>query len=144
MRVLLDLSTLTELRRPRGNEAVKEAIALISDEDLYLSALVVGEISKGITSLPDGRRKRALSAWLTTLESQFADRILAVDIETAHLWGEITGRLLKSARTLSAVDGLVAATALRHGLRIMTRHAARFEGTGVLIVDPWEEHESAS
>ena len=76
MRVLLDICALAELRHPRGNEAVKAAVALIPDDDLYLSALIVGEIARGVALLPDGRRKRALNAWLITLESQFADRIL--------------------------------------------------------------------
>ena len=56
---------------------MKAAVALIPDDDLYLSALIVGEVARGIALLPDGRKKRALNTWLTALESQFADRILA-------------------------------------------------------------------
>ena len=65
MRVLLDTCALAELRHPRGNPAVKAAVALIPDEDLFLSALIIGEIARGIALLPDGRKKRNLSSWLT-------------------------------------------------------------------------------
>jgi toxin FitB len=144
MRVLLDICVLAELRHPRGNKIVKAAVALIPDDDLYLSTLIVGEIARGIALLPNGRKKRALSSWLITLESQFADRVLAVDFETAQLWGEITARVQQTGQVLPAINGLLAATALRHGLHIMTRQPARFIATGVLIVDPWKEFENGN
>ncbi len=141
MRVLLDLCVLAELRHPQGNEAVKAAIALIPDDDLYLSVLMVGNIARAGTLLPNGRRKRELNNWLITLKSQFTDRILTVDFETAQLWGEINARVQQSGKSLPAVTGFIAATALRHGLHIMTRYPTKFAATGVLIVDPWKEFE---
>jgi len=144
MRVLLDLCVLAELRHPRGNEAVKATVALIPDDDLYLSAPSVGDIARAIALLPNGRRKRALSDWLITLKSQFADRVLAVDFETAQLWGEIQAQAQQSGEMLSTATGLIAATALRHGLHIMTRYPTRFTATGVLIVDPWSQFESGN
>ena len=144
MRVLLDICVLAELRNPQGNEAVKATVALIPDDDLYLSALIVGDIAGAIALLPNGRRKRALNDWLITLKSQFADRVLAVDFETAQVWGEIRGRVQQSGEALSTVTGLIAATALRHGLHIMTRYPTRFAATGVLIVDPWKQFESGN
>jgi toxin FitB len=144
MRVLLDICVLAELRHPQGNEAVKATVALIPDDDLYLSALIVGDIARVIILLPNGRRKRALSDWLITLKNQFADRVLAVDFETAQLWGEIRARVQQSGEVLSTVSGLIAATALRHGLHIMTRYPTRFSATGVLIVDPWKQFESGN
>lgn len=141
MRVLLDTCVLTDLRHPQGNEAVKAAITAIPDGDLYLSALMVGEIARSVALLPDGRRKRTLNSWLVMLKSRFAERLLAVDLETTYLWGEITARVQQSGQTLPVVHGLVAATALRHGLRIMTRYPERFMATGVLIVNPWKELE---
>ena len=141
MRLLLDLCALIELRSPKGNAGVKATIALVSDDDLYVSALTVGEISRGVALLPDGRKKRAFNGWLNALERQFAHRILPIDPEAAHLWGEITARLAQMGQVRPVIDTLVAATALRHGLGILTCHAARFEGIGVLIVDPWKASE---
>jgi predicted nucleic acid-binding protein len=142
MRVLLDTCALLELRDPRGNPAVKAVVALIPDDGLFLSALVSGEIARGIALLADGRKKRNLSTWLTTLEHQFTDRILPVDHETAHLWGDISARAQQAGLILSVVDGLLAATALRHGLHFMTHSTPGFAATGALIVDPWKEPES--
>jgi len=135
---LLDTCVLTELRQPEGHPAVKSAVAEILDADLYLSVLTVGEIAKGIGLLAAGRKKKALTSWLTGLETEFGDRILAIDIETARLWGELTARAQKSGIIIPGVDGLLAATALRHGLRVMTRNTGRFEASGALIIDPWE------
>jgi toxin FitB len=137
VRVLLDTCALAELRHPQGNAAVKAAVALISDDDLYLSVLVVGEIAKGVALLRDGRKKRDLDAWLTGLENQFAERILPVDRETARLWGDISARAQQASLVLPAIDGLLAATALRHGLHVMTRNKRHFAPTGALIIDPW-------
>jgi toxin FitB len=139
MRVLLDTCALAELRHPRGNPAVKAAVARIPDDELYLSALIVGEVARGVALLSDGRKKRALNSWLTALESQFADRILPVDQATAHLWGAISARIQQAGLMLTTVDGLLAATAVHHGLHVMTRKTIHFAATGALIVDPWKE-----
>jgi len=134
LRVLLDTCAVSELRKPKPDAAV---VAAIPTADLFLSVLSVSEIAKGIDLLADGKRKRELEAWLLELERDYADRLLAVDLETAHIWGEITARLQKAGQALAAVDGLIAATALRHGLHLMTRNEPDFAGTGVLVVNPW-------
>jgi predicted nucleic acid-binding protein len=144
MRVLLDTCVLTELRHPRGNGAVKAAVAPIPDNDLYLSALILGEIARGIGLLSNERKQRSLSTWLTTLKNQFADRILPVDHETAHLWGSLSARAQQAGLTLPVIDGLLAATALRHGLHVMTHNTIHFRAAGVLIIDPWKESEDGN
>jgi predicted nucleic acid-binding protein len=135
---LLDTCVLAELRRPEGHPAVKSAVAEIPDADLYLSVLTVGEIAKGIGLLAAGRKKKALTSWLTGLETKFGDRILTIDVETARLWGGITARAQKSGIIIPGVDGLLAAIALRHGLHVMTRNSRHFEASGALIIDPWQ------
>ena len=111
MRALLDTCVLSELRKPDGNPRVKAVVAELSDEDLYLSVLTVGEIAKGVALLAAGRKRRALASWLNGLETKFGDRILAVDAETARIWGELTARRQKAGEIIPAVDGLIAATA---------------------------------
>lgn len=138
MKSLLDTCVLAELRQPGGHPGVKASVAEIADADLYLSVLTIGEIAKGIGLLAAGRKKKALTSWLNGLETQFADRILVIDIETARLWGELTARAQKSGIIIPGIDGLLAATALRHGLRVMTRNTRHFEASGALIVDPWQ------
>jgi predicted nucleic acid-binding protein len=139
VKALIDTCVLAELRRPEGHPGVKAAIAEIPDADLYVSALTVGEVAKGIALLGASRKKRALASWLNGLEAKFADRILAVDAETARIWGELTARAQKAGVIVPAVDGLLAATALRNGLHVMTRNTRHFEASGALLLDPWRE-----
>ncbi len=139
MRSLLDACTVSELRKPDGHPAVKSAVAEIADSDLFLSVLTVGEIAKGVALLDPSPRKQALGSWLAGLETMFGDRILAVDFETARLWGELTARAQETGVVIPATDGLLAATALRHGLHIMSRNSRYFAASGVLILDPWQE-----
>jgi predicted nucleic acid-binding protein len=138
VKVLLDTCTLAEIRKPDGNPAVKSAVRELPDEDLYLSVLSVGEIVKGIAPLPAGKKKKALSSWLVALEGRFAERILGLDVETGRIWGELTARAQKSGIVIPAADGLLAATALRHGLHIMTRNTKHFKASGALVIDPWQ------
>jgi hypothetical protein len=111
----------------------------IADEDLYISVITGGEIIKGIELLEDGRRKRTLRSWLRTLERDYTDRLLSVDREAAHIWGELTAMAQKRGRVVSASDGLIAATARRHGLHVMTRNIDDFEPTGAMLINPWED-----
>lgn len=138
MKVLLDTCVLSELQNPRGHPRVKAAVSELADGELFLSVLIVGEIAKGIALLVAGRKKKSLTSWLTALETKFSDRILGIDVETSRVWGEITARAQKSGIVIPAVDGLLAATALRHGLHVMTRNSRHFEASGALIVDPWQ------
>jgi predicted nucleic acid-binding protein len=139
MKVLLDTCVLAELRHHQATPAVKSAVTVIADEDLYISVLIVGEIARAVASVSDIRKKRALNSWLTVLQRQFADRILPVDSEVAYLWGDISARARATGLILPAVDGLLAATALRHGLYVMTRLPTPIAAAGALTIDPWKE-----
>ena len=138
MKVLLDTCALSELRLPKPDAGVAGAIAELHNDDLFVSAITIGEIVKGVALLPDGQKKRILQSWLRTLERDYGDRLLPVDLETCRMWGELTAAAQKAGRTIPAGDGLIAATARRHGLHIMTRNTADFEPTGVPLLNPWE------
>lgn len=137
MRVLLDTCVLSELYKSSPNQGVKTEVNNINDEDLYLSVITIGEIKKGISLLPDSRRQRDLTAWFYKIEVDYKDRILAIDSETGIIWGEITANLQKKGLIIGTADGLIAATALRHGLHLMTRNLKDFQETGILLINPW-------
>ena len=138
MRVLLDTCVLSELRHPKGYPGVRQAVDALNEEELFLSVITIGEILKGVSLLRESPKRRALETWLKTLEHDYGDRLLSIDLETSRLWGELTASAQKAGRVVHATDGLIAATALRHGLRVMTRNTADFEPTGVLLLNPWE------
>jgi len=137
VRVLLDTCVLSELRRPRGDPGVRGAVDAIESENLFVSVISIGEIAKGIALLQESHNKRALEVWLQALERYYADRLLPIDLETSRIWGELTAAAQKAGRPVPASDGLIAATARRHSLHMMTRNTADFEATGVLLLNPW-------
>jgi predicted nucleic acid-binding protein len=143
VRALLDTCVLSELQRPNGNPSVRTQVEALADEQLFLSVITIGELTKGIALLSSGERKQQLSAWLAGLEHRYGSQILPIDIEVVHLWGEITARAQTQGIQIPASDGLIAATALRHGLEVMTRNSRHFAATGAVIIDPWSiNHES--
>jgi predicted nucleic acid-binding protein len=111
----------------------------LADENLFVSVVSIGEIVKGISLLRDSQHRRALQAWLQTLERHYADRLLPVDLEISRIWGELTAAAQKASKAVPGTDGLIAATARRHGLHVMTRNTGDFKATGVLLLNPWAD-----
>lgn len=139
MRLLLDTCVISEMRKTDANSSVKKLINETDESDMFISVISLGEIVKGISLLQEGKRKKELLSWIAGLERHFADRILEIDQEIAHIWGEITARAQRSGKTVPACDGLIAAIALRHGLHLVTRNGEDFKPTGVLFIDHWLE-----
>lgn len=137
MNYLTDTNVLSELHRANGSPAVRATITAIPAARLYMSAISVGEIARGITRLPPSAKRRDLQAWADRVELQYAGRILVVDEHVARRWGETASRLAAAGRTLHVPDGLIAATALVHDLTLLTRNVADFADTGVRVLDPW-------
>lgn len=140
MRTLVDTCVLSEAQRKRGNPQVRRRLEAIDEADLYLSVLTAGELKKGIEKLRASSRKRSLIEWFDQLMLFAQHRILPVDHETAVIWGEVAAQCEKMGQTIPAIDGLIAATALRHGLHLMTRNVAHFEPTGVMLINPWAKN----
>jgi predicted nucleic acid-binding protein len=137
MRVLLDTCVVSELWRKGGSEKVRKRVSLLKAKDSYVSVLTVGEITKGIYLLNESKKKRDLQKKLTLLESEYQENILTIDMEIIKIWGELLAFLQKKGKPIPVSDGLIAATATRHGLHIMTRNISDFEGTGSLLINPW-------
>jgi hypothetical protein len=127
------------VQRRQGNAQVRERFEALAEEDIYLSVLTLGELKKGIDKLKASAKKRTLAIWFDQLVLSADGRILPIDQETAVIWGEVAARTEKKGKSIPAVDGLIAATALRHGLHLMTRNVAHFELTGVMLINPWED-----
>ena len=136
MSYLLDTNVLSELRKgPRCNTHVAVRFAPVPDDEIYLSALVIGEIRRGIERLRsrDPRAAAALEGWLTQVITGYRGRILAVDQVVAEEWSRMT-----AIRPLSTVDCLLAATAKVYGLTLVTRNVTDIAATGVTYLNPFE------
>jgi predicted nucleic acid-binding protein len=112
-------------------------VAALSTKSLFLSVITIGEIAKGIGQMPEGRKKETLAAWFRNLSTIYQDRILGIDQETAEIWGELSAAAQRQGHSLPAADGLIAATAQRHGLHGATRDTRDFALAGVMIINPW-------
>lgn len=139
MKVLLDTCVISEIVRPKGSQRVKDRVTAIRSSDVFLSVITIGEMARGIALLPSGKKKSGYASGLLTLEQDYAERILPIDVEAARIWGEIDVLRKKSGHALSVPDGLIAATAIRNGLHVATRNVRDFESIGALIFNPWED-----
>lgn len=138
MKVLLDTNVLSEIRRSNANPHVVKRVREIGSENAYLSSITIGEIVYGIARLPDSQKRRDLAAWLIGIEKTYANRILPLDSETAHIWGQLAAQSEARGQTTSLQDAQIAATALHHGLHVMTRNVSDFQNTGAMLINPWE------
>jgi len=134
---LLDTNVLSELRkRGRCNQAVARWFAGIRSQEIYISVLVLGELRRGIESIRrrDSAGAEALDKWVEQLQDTHAERMLPVDARVAGIWGRIN-----VPDPMPAVDGLLAATALRHDLVLTTRNTSDVVRSGARLLNPWTE-----
>jgi len=135
MSYLLDTNVISELVRPKPAKAVLAWFDNIPSEALHISVLTLGEIRRGVENLPDGARREKLRLWLEhDLADWFDTRILPVDTAVADRWGRL---LALVGRPVPSIDSLLAATALHHELRIVTRNQKDFDYPGLEVVNPW-------
>jgi len=136
---LLDTNCISEVVRTKPEPRVLEWMEAAEESLLYLSVLTLGEIRKGAARLPQGKRRTHLESWLELdLQARFSGRILPIDGSIADRWGWLAAEAKRKGRALSAIDGLLAATALHHNLTIVSRNVSDFAGTQVPVANPWE------
>ncbi len=137
MSYLINTNVISEIVKSKPNKKVIAWMETISDEDLYLSVLTLGEIRKGIEKITDNtRRKEKLKIWLEQeLITWFNNRILVIDKDVVDCWGKLQA---EAKRPVSAIDSLIAATALRHDLTLATRNVSDFKYPLLEIINPWD------
>jgi toxin FitB len=136
---LLDTNVPSEMTRPHPQASVVRWLDEANDDELYFSVVSLGEILKGITVLPEGKRRRELQFWLDeTLRPWFQGRMLPVTELIGERWGMLSGHCRLAGTTLKVADGLIAATALEHDLTLVTRNVKDFAGLGVTLFNPWK------
>jgi len=135
---LVDTDVISEARKGnRGNAGVRAFFSQASEEgvELYLSAITIGELRQGVEKIRyrgDKPQARRLEQWLLRLTSVYADRILPLDEETAHVWGR-----LRVPNAENPLDKQIAATALIHDLVVVSRNVAHYALTGARVMNPF-------
>ena len=135
MSFLLDMNVVSELRKgERANSQVLEWFNEVADDEIHLTVLAIGELRRGVETIRkrDPVQAAALDRWVGRLVANHAERIVPVDGPVADRWGR-----LAAIRAASVIDTLMAATALEHGLVLVTRSVKDVAWTGVSYLDPF-------
>ncbi|MCP4669306.1 MAG: type II toxin-antitoxin system VapC family toxin [Deltaproteobacteria bacterium] len=138
MNYVLDTCVISELVKPRPAAKVVEWLGSIPAEQLFLSALTVGEIKRGMMMLPESKKKTRLISWFETLLTDYHDRIVPVDLAVAEAWGTLQARAEAAGQKMPIIDGYIAATASAYRMVIVTRNEEDFEGCHQDLVNPWK------
>ena len=138
MKYLLDTCVILELVKPTPNRKVVDWINELPSEALFLCVITIGEVRKGLTKLPDSRKKERLTLWLNTLLIEYSERIFFIDLMVCENWGVIRGNAEKAGTRMSTIDSLIAATAYTHNLTIVSRNENDFTLSNIPIINPWK------
>lgn len=137
---LLDTNVLSELRRRRPNANVVKFVAAQSLDALFLSSVAFMEIRFGIEMLEDAARRMEIHDWLThKLRPMFEGRVLEISEDVMLKWRLLLEKGRKRNHTFSQPDLILSATALHHGLTIVSRETREFEEAGAAVFNPWKE-----
>ncbi len=134
MSYLIDTVVLSELRKTNRSESVVNWFRSTRSVDIFLSVVTIGEIERGIKQQQRNNVEfsQELAKWLDGILLHYTDRILPISINVARRWGALSAEIGNSG-----ADILIAATALEHGLSVVTRNQRHFTPTGVPVVNPF-------
>jgi toxin FitB len=135
---LLDTNVLSELRRPKPEARVVRFVSGQSLDVLYVSVVTFAEIRFGIELVKDVNRRMELTDWLVhKLRPMFEDRVLEVTEDIMLKWRLLVEEGRKTGHTFAQPDLIIAATALHHGLTIVSRDTSEYEKANVPVFNPW-------
>jgi len=134
MMFLVDANVLSEPTKPVPDPRVVEWLEA-HEADFVVDSIVLGELYLGVLSLPRGRKRARLEQWFEAVVATVD--CVPWDAAVARRWAALVVGLRKKGLALPILDGMIAATALAHGLTVATRNTRDFARTGVEVVDPF-------
>lgn len=137
MKYLLDTCILSEPFKRQPSPQVIAWLRSVDQSSLYTPAVVIGEMCKGVEKMPASVRRGLLEKWLADYLRFYADNIVAFDAEVAMTWGKLVGRLQLEGMAPPVIDSQIAATALHHGMTLVTRNVRDMQATGVDVFNPF-------
>ena len=135
MRYLVDANVLSEPTKPVPNPRVLDWLRA-HERDIVIDPIILGELRFGILVLPKSKKRTALERWFDTGIERL--HCLPWEADTALTWAQLLARLRAAGRAMPTKDSLIAATALTHGLTVVTRNRVDFAKADMRIVDPFE------
>lgn len=140
---LLDTNVLSELRRPKSEVKVLTFVAAQPLDLLYVSSVTFAEIRFGIELLADANRRAELNDWLThKVRPMFEQRVLAISEDVMFKWRLLVEEGRKVGHTFSQPDLIIAATALHHGMTVVSRDVSDYQRAHVPVFNPWVDSVS--
>ncbi len=135
MSYLLDTKVISEIIKTEPNPNVLAWFKSLNINIFFLSVITLGEIRKGVEKLPDSKKRQFITSWLEIdLPKVFLGRIVDIDAAVCDKWGFISAK-----SSIPAVDGLIAASALVHNHKLVTRNLKDFVNIpGLEIFNPWD------
>ena len=138
---LLDTNVLSELRRPRPEPKVVAFVAAQPLDSLFVSVVTLAEIRFGIEQVNDATRRAELNDWLAhKVRPMFEQRVLQVTEDVMFKWRLLVEEGRRAGHTFSQPDLIIAATALQHGLTVVSRDTSDYERARVPVLNPWTAH----
>lgn len=138
---LLDTNIPSEIGKPVPQPSVLRWLGTVEETQTFLSVVSLGEMRKGCELLePGSKRRLQLERWLENdVHKWLAGRILPVTEAIADRWGKLEAQRQRLGLPLNTADGQIAATAIEHGLTLVTRNLKDFSGLGVTLLSPWDD-----
>jgi predicted nucleic acid-binding protein len=137
---LLDTNILSELRRPKPERKVVAFVAAQPLELLHVSAVSFAEIRFGIERVANPGRRAELNEWLThKVRPMFEQRVLAITEDVMFKWRLLVEEGRQARHTFSQPDLIIAATALHHGLTVVSRDVSGYQRAGAPVLNPWSD-----
>lgn len=137
MTFLLDTVAVSELTKPTRDSNFHSWWSGVHTEQLHHSALTIAELRKGSLLLPKGPKRRRIEEVIAAILLEQGERVLPIDLAVADAWAAVAVRHWTARLTISAVDELIAATAIAHDLTVVTRNVRHFEHSGCKLLSPW-------
>jgi len=139
LRYLLDTCVLSEFVKPQPERKVVDWLNSVEPDQLFLSAVTIGELQFGISQRPPSNRRTELELWLNeALLQQFAGRVLSLDADTFVIWGQMAAQQRRQGQPVGVMDSLIAALALQYRMVLVTRNVSDFKSTRLSILNPWD------
>jgi toxin FitB len=141
---LLDTNILSELRRPKPERKVLAFVTAQPLELLHVSAVTFAEIRFGIELVTDAGRRAELNDWLAhKVRPMFEQRVLAITEDIMFKWRLLVEDGRKAGYTFSQPDLIIAATALHHGLTVVSRDVSDYQKARAPVLNPWSDEPPA-